>query len=72
MVGMYDVVVITAPLTSETYHLISRDMIKSMKQGAMLVNIARGQLIDERALIEVLREERQDLLLLLMFLKLSH
>lgn len=27
MVGMYDVVVITAPLTSETYHLISRDMI---------------------------------------------
>lgn len=61
MVGMYDVVIITAPLTSETYHLISRDVIKSMKQGAMLVNIARGQLIDERALIEVLREDRQDL-----------
>lgn len=72
MVGMYDVVIITAPLTSETYHLISRKVIKSMKQGAMLVNIARGQLIDERALIEVLREDRQDLLLLLMFLKLSH
>ncbi len=60
MVDMYDVVVITAPLTSGTYHLISWEVIRSMKQGAVLVNIARGQLIDETALIEVLRE-RQDI-----------
>jgi phosphoglycerate dehydrogenase-like enzyme len=60
MVGEYDIIVITAPLTSETYHLIGREVLKVLKTGATIVNIARGQLIDEQALTDVLAE-RQDL-----------
>jgi D-3-phosphoglycerate dehydrogenase len=42
------------PLTRETRHLIDLDAIASMKRGAMLVNAARGGLVDEAALGEAL------------------
>jgi phosphoglycerate dehydrogenase-like enzyme len=47
-----DVVSVHAPLTSETYHMIGRDQIKRMKDGAVLINTARGGIIDHDALIE--------------------
>ena len=56
----YDIVVITAPLLPSTRGLISREVLLAMKQDAILVNIARGGLIDEQALCEVLTE-RKDL-----------
>lgn len=59
-VGEFDVVVITAPLLPSTRGLISRKVLSSMKEGAVLVNIARGGLIDEKAMCEVLAE-RKDL-----------
>lgn len=59
-VEKYDVVILTAPLLPSTKGLISRDILKSLKNEAMLVNISRGGLIDEQALIEVL-SERQNL-----------
>lgn len=59
-VGEYNIVVVTAPLTDETFHLISGDVLREMKTDAMLVNIARGALVDEKALTVVL-EERSDL-----------
>lgn len=59
-VGEMDVVVVTAPLLPSTRGLISREVLQAMKQDAMLVNIARGGLIDQEAMIEVL-SERQDL-----------
>ncbi len=52
--GEYDVVIVTAPLLSSTYHLLSKDVLLNLKEGAVLVNIARGALIDENALCEVL------------------
>lgn len=55
-----NVVVVTAPLLPSTRGLISRDVLMAMKQDAVLVNIARGGLIDQEAMIEVL-SERQDL-----------
>ena len=55
-VDTFDIVVVTAPLTVQTYHLISRDMLARLKKDAILVNIARGALIDEKALCEVLVE----------------
>lgn len=56
----FDIVVLTAPLTDETRHMISRSILESMKQDAILVNIARGGLINTEAMIDVLKE-RPDL-----------
>jgi phosphoglycerate dehydrogenase-like enzyme len=53
-----DFVVITTPLTPETYHLIDVQALAEMKPSAFLVNIARGDIIDEGALIAALREGR--------------
>ena len=59
-IHQYEVVVLTAPLTDETRHMISINILKSMKKDAMLVNIARGGLVDTDALIAVLKD-RTDL-----------
>lgn len=53
-VSEYDILVLTAPLTDETRHMISSVILKAMKQDAIIVNIARGGLIDTDALVEVL------------------
>ena len=50
-----DVVSLHCPLTSETRGLIGLAQLRSMKQGAFLVNTARGPMIPEAELIEVLR-----------------
>jgi len=50
-----DVVSIHARLTDESYHLIGRKELAMMKPSAILVNTARSGLVDEQALIEVLR-----------------
>lgn len=59
-INEFDVVVVTAPLLPSTKGLISRDVLKAMKRNAILINIARGGLIDEQAMCEVL-PERKDL-----------
>lgn len=53
-----DVVVITIPSTSETKRLIGRDELAMLRSNAVLINVARGNIIDEDALIEVLAAER--------------
>ena len=53
-----DVVVLALPHTPETKRLIGRAEIDQMKGGALLVNIARGKLIDDEAVIEALRDGR--------------
>jgi len=50
-----DYVVIAAPETSETKHLIGAEQIARMKRGARLINVARGSLLDEAALIGALQ-----------------
>lgn len=50
-----DYVVITAPLTPETRHLIGAKELALMKRSAVLINIGRGAVIDEQALIAALR-----------------
>jgi phosphoglycerate dehydrogenase-like enzyme len=52
-----DVVVIAAPHTHETGNIIGRPELALMKRDALLVNVSRGQLLDEEALIDALRHE---------------
>jgi len=51
-----DVVVLSIPYTKETHHLINEESISFIKKGACLVNIARGSIIKEPALIDALRK----------------
>ena len=46
-----EIVVLTLPLTEETYHLMNTARIEKLRDGAVLVNIARGAVIDTEALI---------------------
>jgi D-3-phosphoglycerate dehydrogenase len=55
LLGMADVVTLHSPLTDETRCLIDRDAIARMRDGARLVNAARGALVDEDALLEAIR-----------------
>lgn len=59
-----DVVSLHTPLLPETRRMVTGDLIRSMQPGATLINTARGGIIDEPALIEVLHE-RPDLTALL-------
>lgn len=49
-----DVVVVAAPLTPETHHVINADFLSRMQSGSVLVNIGRGGHVDEKALLESL------------------
>ncbi len=53
-----DWVSVHLPLTEETRHLIGRDLFALMKPSAYFLNLARGPVVDEEALVEALRERR--------------
>jgi D-2-hydroxyacid dehydrogenase (NADP+) len=50
--------VLSVPLTNETYRIIGEAELKAMKPTAYLINIGRGNLVDEEALIRALDEKR--------------
>jgi phosphoglycerate dehydrogenase-like enzyme len=47
-----DAVVLALPLTNQTTHIISENELAVMKPGAIIVNVARGELVDERAMYD--------------------
>ncbi len=55
LIGDADVVVLSAPLTGGTHRLIGAAEIAVMRRGTLLVNIARGRLLDDEPVIEALR-----------------
>ncbi len=58
MLAASDCVVLATPSTSETRHLIGRPEIASMKADAVLINVGRGSVVDEAALISALEAKR--------------
>lgn len=56
----YDVLILTAPHTPSTHHILNKSNLTLLKDGAIIIALSRGGLIDEAALIETL-SERQDL-----------
>lgn len=56
MLGMADVVVLCAPHTPETENIMDRAAFDALKPGVVFVNIGRGQLVDESALLDTLRD----------------
>jgi glyoxylate/hydroxypyruvate reductase A len=53
-----DYVVVIAPYTAETDTLLDAAAISAMKPGAVLINVSRGSLVDEQALVQALRDGR--------------
>jgi phosphoglycerate dehydrogenase-like enzyme len=58
LLAQSDVVVLAAPHTPETKRLIGRTQVAQMRPGALLINVARGKLVDDDAVIEALRDGR--------------
>lgn len=58
VIGEADFLAVTAPLTPATRGLVSRDVIARMKPTAWIVNIARGAIVDEAALLDALKARR--------------
>jgi len=56
LVRQSDFVVVACPLNSETRHLFNATRIASMKKSAWLINVGRGPVVDEAALVAALRE----------------
>ena len=57
MLGECDAVLIAAPATADTQHLIDAKALAAMPRRAVLVNVARGSLVDEAELARVMRDE---------------
>lgn len=55
LLAQSDILSLHAPLTEHTKHLFNAHTFNKMKRGAMLINTARGELIDEGALVDALR-----------------
>jgi len=58
LLAQADFVVLAAPETPETYHLMNADRLARMKSSAYLINVARGSLVDESALAAALGARR--------------
>lgn len=58
MLGRCDYVIATAPLTSETRHMISDAAFAAMKPSAVLINVGRGPVVDQAALLRALTQKK--------------
>lgn len=56
MLARTDIVSVNCPRTPATYHLLNARRLKLMKRDAIIVNTSRGEVIDEKAMAELLRQ----------------
>ena len=54
LLGVADIISLHCPLTKDNYHLIDAEKISRMREGAILINTARGALVDEQAIADAL------------------
>jgi len=57
VLGQSDYAILCAPLTADTRHMIDRETLSWMKRGSYLINVARGGLVDQDALLDALQSE---------------
>lgn len=57
LLGQSDVVSLHCPLFPQTHHMINKETLSFMKPDGILINTARGALVDEKALADALREK---------------
>lgn len=55
LLAQSDIVVVHAPLTDGTYHLVDQERIALMKPGSLLINVSRGAIVDTDAVVEALQ-----------------
>jgi glyoxylate reductase len=55
LVKAADVISLHLPLNKETYHILDEKMLRTMKASAIFINTARGEIVDEKALIKMLK-----------------
>ena len=55
-----DAIILHVPLTSETYHLVDAEFLVKTKQGALLINVSRGGVIDTEAIMPAIRSGHLD------------
>lgn len=58
MLSQADIVVNLLPLTEQTHHIIDAEFLAALPDGAALIQCGRGEHIDEKALLEVLQQQR--------------
>jgi phosphonate dehydrogenase len=58
LLAQCDVIVVLAPLTESTLHMINAESLGKMKPGAYLVNVGRGSVVDEQAVAQALASGR--------------
>jgi len=58
MARQVDFISVHCPLVPQTHHLINTDVLSAMKSNGILVNAARGPIVDEQALYEALKEKK--------------
>ncbi|MDT2673848.1 2-hydroxyacid dehydrogenase family protein [Enterococcus dongliensis] len=58
LIQQADVLTLHAPLTNETHHLLTSKTFEQMKNSALLINAARGPLVDEQALLQALTTQQ--------------
>ncbi len=56
MLSACDVIVLAAPATPDTFHMIGEAQLRAMKKSAVLINVGRGTVVDEPALVRALTE----------------
>jgi len=49
-----DYLILAVPLAADTFHMIGRDALKRMRPGALLINVGRGSVVDERSVADAL------------------